>query len=129
MPRTKKTGKPQHKAKESCNSDEMPPGFIKVPLPKPSKSIEELEKTKGIFNPDEFCKLAREYTLTAVQLCNNNKFERAKPHATVAINIYLKLNSDNYPFHPDELGYTRLLMNMVNPELWKKTMNKVYSKK
>jgi hypothetical protein len=106
--------------KESCNSNKIPSGFIAVPVPAPSKSIEELEKTKGIFTQDEFRELAKENILTAIQLYKNNEFERCKTHANVAINMYLELESYKCPFHPNELVYINLLMNMINPDHKKK---------
>jgi hypothetical protein len=120
MPRSKKTNtKPKSKTEKTLPYDEIP-GYIKVPIPKLNKSIESLEKTKGIFSAEELCNLARSYALASVKLCNDNEIKRGKKHASISIELYFKLHDNEYPLHPDELGFIKLAADIIDPELWER---------
>src|SRR4051794_22710931 len=78
-------------------------------------------KAKETYSSDELCALARAYAMTAIDMhSKNNKCEDGKKRAMAALNLYYKLNLNDYEFQPSELVFIKSVADIIDPELHKK---------
>ena len=93
----------------TTHSYKLPERYIKVPVIS-SKNIVEVAET---LSSDKLRVLAKGYALTAVELCNDNKYELAETHAMAALILYDKLDS-NRQLYPSEIKYITSADNVIN---------------